>query len=29
VIKNLNDLGYEVYLLDWGTPGYEDKKNRH
>jgi len=26
VIKNLTDMGYEVYLLDWGTPGYEDKK---
>jgi class III poly(R)-hydroxyalkanoic acid synthase PhaC subunit len=26
VIKNLNDMGYEVYLLDWGTPGYEDEK---
>ncbi len=26
VIKNLSDMGYEVYLLDWGTPGYEDKK---
>lgn len=19
-------MGYEVYLLDWGSPGYEDKK---
>lgn len=26
VIKNLTDMGYEVYLLDWGIPGYEDKK---
>jgi class III poly(R)-hydroxyalkanoic acid synthase PhaC subunit len=25
VIKNLTDMGYEVYLLDWGVPGYEDK----
>lgn len=26
VIKKLTDMGYEVYLLDWGSPGYEDKK---
>ncbi|WP_251552413.1 alpha/beta fold hydrolase [Neobacillus muris] len=26
VIEGLTNLGYEVYLLDWGTPGYEDKK---
>ncbi|WP_082797301.1 alpha/beta fold hydrolase [Neobacillus drentensis] len=26
VIKKLTDMGYDVYLLDWGTPGYEDKK---
>jgi polyhydroxyalkanoate synthase len=26
VIEGLTDLGYEVYLLDWGIPGYEDKK---
>jgi class III poly(R)-hydroxyalkanoic acid synthase PhaC subunit len=26
VIENLTNMGYEVYLLDWGAPGYEDKK---
>src|SRR4051794_2670965 len=26
VIEGLTNLGYEVYLLDWGSPGYEDKK---
>nr|WP_263328271.1 alpha/beta fold hydrolase [Neobacillus sp. Marseille-Q6967] len=26
VIEKLTNMGYEVYLLDWGTPGYEDKK---
>ncbi len=26
VIEGLTNMGYEVYLLDWGTPGYEDKK---
>lgn len=26
VIEGLTNLGYEVYLLDWGAPGYEDKK---
>lgn len=26
VIEGLTKMGYEVYLLDWGTPGYEDKK---
>ena len=26
VIEKLTNLGYEVYLLDWGSPGYEDKK---
>ncbi|NRD78626.1 alpha/beta fold hydrolase [Bacillus sp. BRMEA1] len=26
VIENLTNMGYEVYLLDWGIPGYEDKK---
>lgn len=26
VIEGLTDMGYEVYLLDWGSPGYEDKK---
>ena len=25
VIENLTNLGYDVYLLDWGSPGYEDK----
>lgn len=25
VIGNLTGLGYDVYLLDWGSPGYEDK----
>jgi class III poly(R)-hydroxyalkanoic acid synthase PhaC subunit len=25
VIEQLTNMGYEVYLLDWGTPGYEDK----
>jgi hypothetical protein len=25
VIEGLTDRGYDVYLLDWGTPGYEDK----
>ncbi|MGJ7910405.1 alpha/beta fold hydrolase [Neobacillus sp. LXY-1] len=25
VIEGLTNMGYEVYLLDWGTPGYEDK----
>lgn len=25
VIEGLTNLGYEVYLLDWGAPGYEDK----
>jgi class III poly(R)-hydroxyalkanoic acid synthase PhaC subunit len=24
VIGGLTDLGYDVYLLDWGSPGYED-----
>ena len=26
VIEGLTNMGYEVYLLDWGSPGYEDKK---
>ncbi|CAH2713424.1 Poly(3-hydroxyalkanoate) polymerase subunit PhaC [Neobacillus rhizosphaerae] len=26
VIEGLTNSGYEVYLLDWGSPGYEDKK---
>lgn len=26
VIEGLTNMGYEVYLLDWGAPGYEDKK---
>ncbi|MFL6556790.1 MAG: alpha/beta fold hydrolase, partial [Bacillus sp. (in: firmicutes)] len=26
VLEGLTNMGYEVYLLDWGTPGYEDKK---
>ena len=26
VIEGLTNKGYEVYLLDWGSPGYEDKK---
>jgi class III poly(R)-hydroxyalkanoic acid synthase PhaC subunit len=26
VIEGLTNRGYDVYLLDWGTPGYEDKK---
>jgi class III poly(R)-hydroxyalkanoic acid synthase PhaC subunit len=26
VIENLTNMGYEVYLLDWGSPGYEDRK---
>lgn len=25
VIEGLTHMGYEVYLLDWGSPGYEDK----
>ncbi|MEB1807009.1 MAG: alpha/beta fold hydrolase [Bacillaceae bacterium] len=25
IIEGLTKLGYDVYLLDWGTPGYEDK----
>jgi class III poly(R)-hydroxyalkanoic acid synthase PhaC subunit len=25
VIEGLTNRGYDVYLLDWGTPGYEDK----
>jgi class III poly(R)-hydroxyalkanoic acid synthase PhaC subunit len=25
VIEGLTNMGYDVYLLDWGTPGYEDK----
>ncbi|WP_462409031.1 alpha/beta fold hydrolase [Neobacillus sp. Marseille-QA0830] len=25
VIEGLTKMGYEVYLLDWGSPGYEDK----
>jgi class III poly(R)-hydroxyalkanoic acid synthase PhaC subunit len=25
VIEGLTNLGYDVYLLDWGSPGYEDK----
>jgi class III poly(R)-hydroxyalkanoic acid synthase PhaC subunit len=25
VIGNLTELGYDVYLLDWGSPGYEDR----
>lgn len=25
VIGGLTELGYDVYLLDWGSPGYEDK----
>lgn len=25
VIEGLTNLGYDVYLLDWGAPGYEDK----
>jgi class III poly(R)-hydroxyalkanoic acid synthase PhaC subunit len=25
VIEGLTNHGYDVYLLDWGTPGYEDK----
>lgn len=25
VIESLTNRGYEVYLLDWGSPGYEDK----
>lgn len=24
VIGGLTELGYDVYLLDWGSPGYED-----
>jgi class III poly(R)-hydroxyalkanoic acid synthase PhaC subunit len=24
VIEGLTNRGYDVYLLDWGTPGYED-----
>lgn len=24
-IEGLTQLGYDVYLLDWGEPGYEDK----
>ncbi|MEH7118826.1 alpha/beta fold hydrolase [Neobacillus vireti] len=27
VIEALTNMGYEVYLLDWGSPGYEDKQN--
>ncbi|MDR7076548.1 polyhydroxyalkanoate synthase [Neobacillus niacini] len=26
VIEGLTNRGYDVYLLDWGTPGHEDKK---
>lgn len=26
VIEGLTTQGYDVYLLDWGTPGYEDKQ---
>ncbi|KLT19980.1 hydroxyalkanoic acid synthase [Neobacillus vireti] len=26
VIEGLTNMGYEVYLLDWGSPGYEDNK---
>lgn len=26
VIEGLTNMGYEVYLLDWGSPGYEDKQ---
>ena len=26
VIEGLTTRGYDVYLLDWGTPGYEDKQ---
>ena len=26
VIEGLTNMGYDVYLLDWGSPGYEDKK---
>lgn len=25
IIEGLTKQGYDVYLLDWGTPGYEDK----
>ncbi|WP_307794940.1 alpha/beta fold hydrolase [Alkalihalobacillus sp. BA299] len=25
IIEGLTKRGYDVYLLDWGTPGYEDK----
>ncbi len=25
VIEGLTNMGYDVYLLDWGSPGYEDK----
>ncbi|MEH7275150.1 alpha/beta fold hydrolase [Neobacillus vireti] len=25
VMEGLTNRGYDVYLLDWGTPGYEDK----
>lgn len=25
VIENLTNLGYDVYLMDWGSPTYEDK----
>ncbi|RSK27519.1 alpha/beta fold hydrolase [Bacillus sp. HMF5848] len=25
VIEILTNLGYDVYLLDWGSPGYEDR----
>ena len=24
-MEGLTNRGYDVYLLDWGTPGYEDK----
>lgn len=26
VIGGLTERGYDVYLLDWGSPGYEDKE---
>ena len=25
LIEHLTDKGHDVYLLDWGTPGYEDR----
>src|SRR6476660_3362156 len=25
LVEYLTDQGFDVYLLEWGTPGYEDK----